>query len=418
MPLSIEREIFQVNEIIPVDRAGEGGPHLYNEDLSFIGEDSQYSLHALHPYVAAINPPLVRRLLQTYIPAGENILDPFCGGGGVLLESTLNGTANAGGDVNPLSVILSKAKTTWVDPVLIEEAYLQIMALAVALQHEPYEAIDPQLAFWYKEESISSILALKISIEQVTANNGDLHNLFNAVFSATVRDVMLTYRGEVRLRKLQGKDLERFQPDVFKSFEKRFMIAHDRMSTLPEGARSDIQIRDIKQMDFQNESFHSIICSPPYADDKNGVGYFQFSKNMLAWLGYSKEQISECKSMFLGSSKTLNALPTSESLQISLENVSKRNATHLKEAVSFYYDYSLALSEMARVVREYIVIVIGNRVLSRTQFDNAQITVDFFQNFGIELRHHYTRELRKKRIANMGGDGGGIAKEHILVFQK
>ena len=73
---------------------------------------------------------------------------------------------------------------------------------------------------------------------------------------------------------------------------------------------------------------------------------------------------------------------------------------------------------MSRVIRKNIIIVIGNRVLSRTQFDNAQITVDFFKNIGIDLKHHYTRELRKKRIANMGGDGGGIAKEHILIFEK
>lgn len=103
---------------------------------------------------------------------------------------------------------------------------------------------------------------------------------------------------------------------------------------------------------------------------------------------------------------------------MSLENVEQRSETHHKEAVSFYYDYNLGLREMKRVARKNIIIVIGNRVLSRTQFDNAQITVDFFDNLGVKLKHHYTRELRKKRIANLGDDGGGIAQEHILVFEK
>ena len=92
---------------------------------------------------------------------------------------------------------------------------------------------------------------------------------------------------------------------------------------------------DIKKMDFENESFHSVICSPPYADDKNGVGYFQFSKNMLEWLGYTKEEISDHKKLFLGANKTINALPKSESLEISLDNVWQRIILTTKKLFRF-----------------------------------------------------------------------------------
>ena len=418
MPISTEREIFEVDEIVPLKKFRVKEPNLYKDDLSFAGHDSQYSLHALHPYVAAINPPLVKKLIETYVPKTENILDPFCGGGGVLLEATLHGNKSAGGDVNPLSIILSKAKTTFIDQRKLQKAFIQIIELAENPNTKSIE-IHPQLEFWFKNDSIPFINSLINSINTVTGHDLELNNLFKAIFSATVRDVMLTYRGEVRLRKLREEDLNKFNPDVLRSFAKRYKIAYERIITLPIGSASDIAIRDIKKMDFEDESFHSIICSPPYADDKNGVGYFQFSKNMLEWLGYSKEEINNHKKLFLGASKELNSLPKSESLEQSLENVAKRNSNnHYNEAVSFYHDYNLGLLEMSRVIRKNIIIVIGNRVLSRTQFDNAQITVDFFKNIGIDLKHHYTRELRKKRIANMGGDGGGIAKEHILIFEK
>ncbi|MDZ4203844.1 MAG: DNA methyltransferase [Bacteroidales bacterium] len=418
MPISAVREIFEVEEIIPVRQINVSEPNLYGVDLSFNGYDSQYSLHALHPYVAAINPPLVKSLIDTYVPKNGNILDPFCGGGGVLLEATLQRRQSAGGDVNPLSVILSKAKTTYIEQSKILKAFIQIIELAETVIPNEKIKIDKQLEFWFKKESIPVIHSLINAINTVTANDNKLNNLYNAIFSATVRDVMLTYRGEVRLRKLREEDSQKFNPDVLRSFAKRYKIAYDRIITLPNGSVSDIAVRDIKKMEFKDESFHTLICSPPYADDKNGVGYFQFSKNMLEWLGYTKEEISNHKKLFLGANKEINALPKSESLELSLENVQQRNLTHFKEAVSFYYDYNLGLQEMARVIQKNIIIVIGNRVLSRTQFDNAQITVDFFKNMGVKLKHHYTRELRKKRIANMGGDGGGIAKEHILVFQK
>lgn len=418
MPISAVREIFEVEEITPIRKLHVVEPNLYEADLSFAGHDSQYSLHALHPYVAAINPPLVKKLIETYVPKHENILDPFCGGGGVLLEATLHNHKSAGGDVNPLSIILSRAKTTHIEQYKLQKAFIEIIELAENPDSKEI-GIHPQLEFWFKKDSLPFINSLINAINTITIHNKKLNILYKAIFSATVRDVMLTYRGEVRLRKLREDDLKKFNPDVLRTFAKRYKIAYDRIITLPEDAVSDIDIRDIKKMEFKDESFHSIICSPPYADDKNGVGYFQFSKNMLEWLGYSKEEINNHKKLFLGASKELNKLPKSESLEISLENVAKRNSNnHYKEAVSFYHDYNLGLLEMNRVVRKNIIIVIGNRVLSRTQFDNAQITVDFFKNIGVKLKHHYTRELRKKRIANMGGDGGGIAKEHILIFEK
>lgn len=418
MPLSAEREIFQIAEIAPQQPPNLTEPNLYGNDLSFNGHETQHSMHAIHPYVAAMNPPLARQLIETYVPENENILDPFCGGGGVLLEASLAKRINAGGDVNPLGVLMAKAKTTYVDPFQIRKAFSEVIHLAEQLNGTTDILIDPQTKFWFKENTIPYIDSLAKAIKEVTTSDATMHNLFKVIFSATIRDVMLTYRGEVRLRKLTGGDLEKFNPDVYRTFAKRYKTAFDRVVTLPKGWCSDIAVRDIRDMEFSPESFHAIVCSPPYADDKNGVGYFQFSRNMLTWLGYTPEEINSQKRLFLGASREVRPLPSSESLSTSLANVEGRSQTHFKEGVAFYYDYNLALAEMARVTRKWIIMVVGNRVLSRTQFDNAQITVDFFQQMGIPLKHHYTRELRKKRIANLGGDGGGIAKEHILVFQK
>ena len=398
MPISAVREIYQVEEIQPLRKMHVVEPNLYGVDLAFNGYDSQYSLHALHPYVAATNRPLVKKLIDTYVPSHENILDPFCGGGGVLLEATLSNRENAGGDVNPLSIILSKAKTTYIDQRKLQKAFIEIIELAENTNIKSIINIHPQLEFWFKKESLPFISSLIKSINTVTEHDQKLNNLFKAIFSATVRDVMLTYRGEVRLRRLREEDFLKFNPDVLRTFAKRYKIAYERIITLRQGSISDISVRDIKKMDFGNESFHSIICSPPYADDKNGVGYFQFSKNMLEWMGYTKEEINNHKKLFLGANKNINILPKSESLEMSLANVQQRNSTHYKEAVAFYFDYNMGLQEMERVTRKNIIIVIGNRVLSRTQFDNAQITVDFFKNMGVKLKHHYTRELRKKRI--------------------
>ncbi len=66
---------------IPIPKAIQVAGLDSSGDFDFVGADTQYSTHALHPYVAAMNPPLAAALIDRYFPAGANILDPFVGGG-------------------------------------------------------------------------------------------------------------------------------------------------------------------------------------------------------------------------------------------------------------------------------------------------------------------------------------------------
>lgn len=248
--------------------------------------------------------------------------------------------------------------------------------------------------------------------------NEGVKNLFKVIFSATVRSTMLTYRGEVRLRKLKGKDFKNFHPDPCEIFESRYISALEQISALPKKCSAMVETDDAKKLPLKDEEFHSIICSPPYADDTNGVGYFQFSRYMLEWLGMSPETINKYKKRFLGGNKKGKVSPPSETFRNSASKVKEISQEHYKEAIAFYADYYKALSEMRRVVSDWIIIVIGNRVLSRTVFDNANITIELFQSLGVPLYDYYSRENNKKRIPNLGGDGGGTNVEHILIFKR
>ena len=176
-------------------------------DLGFKGESTQHATHALHPYVAAINPPLSRKLIETYVPEGERIIDPFCGGGGVLVESLLSGRECAGFDINPLGTMFSKSKTTWLDQTEIEKEYTKIKDWMNNEKGKTEWEISEAAKYWFKEDSLPKLSTLSNAVNE--CENERVKNLFKVILSATVRDTMLTYRGEVRLRKLRGKDIER-----------------------------------------------------------------------------------------------------------------------------------------------------------------------------------------------------------------
>lgn len=417
MPLSLEREVASLDG---APLAVSTHARLGQVDLGFPGEETQDLTHALHPYVAAINPPLARALIEEYTSPDGLVCDPFVGGGGVLVEAKRCGRPSIGIDVNPLAEIVTKAKVNHLPVNEILNEYQRVRDRAAILLKEGYEdSTDPRIAFWYFPDTCRQLGALRAAV--LEQSDERLRTSFMAVLSATARDVMLTYRGEVRLRKLQGKDLERFSPDVMNMFSRRALLAAERIPQVPSAPRAEVALTTATKLPLSDGECDAVITSPPYADDTNGVGYFQFSRNMLYWLGYSLDEVAQQKELFLGAHPQAPRpvqVPESPSLEWSLQRVLERSRKHHAEALAFYTDYFLTIREMVRVTRRHIIVVIGNRVLARTAFDNGRITTEFMDALGVPLHHYFRREIRKKRIPNLGGDGGGISVEHILVFKK
>ena len=423
MPLSPVREITSVPvapiRVVKRSRSESVFPTLVQGvNLAFPGTATQHATHSLHTYVAAINPPLAATLIEHYTRKGELILDPFCGGGGVLVEAALHGRRAIGCDINPLAVLMSRAKTTHIPSAQALKCYVRVDEEAHALaKYASVIDVPEVIRFWYLDETLAPLRALQSVIAKIDGEK--LRDLFLTVLSATARDVMLTYRGEVRLRRLRDAELERFRPNVFAAFKRRALAAIQNVAELPRDNDITVRLLDARKLGSA-ERCNTVITSPPYGDDKNGIGYFQFSRNMLYWIGISLEDQKRQKASFLGSCTphTGESLLASATLKHTVEIIRERSANHYREALSFYADYYDALCSITATTDERVIIVIGDRVLSRTRIHNEHITTEFLNALGWPLEHYYTRELTKKRIANLGGDGGGISTEHILIYRR
>jgi hypothetical protein len=393
-----------------------GTEQVRDSEWDFAGKDTQYSTHGLHTYVAAMIPGLARKLIDTYVPVGGAVYDPFCGGGAVMVETVRSGRIAVGTDINDLAVLISKAKTRYLPPLLVHEAASLIISNAKAYKGPALEfPASASVEFWFKDYMLQPLTGLKLAIDGVSSE--PVQTFLRVVFSHTVRSVSLTYRNEVRLRRMSEKEQARFNPDVFEVFSRHAAFARDRVAELPEGARAGIGKRDVRKLAFAKDSFDAIICSPPYGDERNGVNYTQFAKNMLYWLGQTRSQLKSSKDMTLGWGKTARLVPPSTTLARVLDAIAD-NPTAVGEAIAFYGDYYEALREMARVVRERVIIVIGNRVLHRTVIDNPQITVDLMGALGVPLERIHFRSLPTKRLPKMREFGAAIDKEAILIFRK
>ncbi len=70
------------------------------------------STHQFYRYPGRFSPTFARSAIQTFSRSGDTVLDPFLGGGTSAIEAILLGRRYVGTDVNPLSVFVSRVKTT------------------------------------------------------------------------------------------------------------------------------------------------------------------------------------------------------------------------------------------------------------------------------------------------------------------
>jgi len=82
-------------------------------------ETSESLTHPFHTYPARLHPATARILVELVgdgAPPTATILDPFCGSGTTLVEVRALGRRAIGVDLNPLAVLIARAKTWTVPP--------------------------------------------------------------------------------------------------------------------------------------------------------------------------------------------------------------------------------------------------------------------------------------------------------------
>lgn len=396
----------------PVQTFNEEKPT--KEDWDFRGVDTQYATHGMHTWLAAMIPQEARKLIQ--VTEAREVLDPFCGGGTVLVECGYSGVPARGLEINPLGVIISNAKVTKI-PIL--DLYEELSGIMERIKGNAVPKdifpVGHQLDYWFKPYMFEPLGKLVSAIQKI--EDKKMKNFFQCVFSATARDVSLTYRNEIRLRRMSPKEQSKFNPDVIAQFAYRAMDSIKRLREIPE---CDVQAVNgtALEMPFKNKQFTTVITSPPYGDERNGVPYLQFSKNMLYLLGWTREDLMRSKSMTLG---WLNhnhrefEMPPSRTLKRLMKSIT--NERTLNEAVAFYSDYFRSLKEMKRVTSDRIAIVIGNRVLQNQVFNNGEITTELLQEIDVRLDKKFERNLPSKRLPKMREFGAAINKEDILIYK-
>lgn len=279
-----------------------------NEDwdsinLDYEGENKFASFFSsqgnIHSYPAKAVPEMINDLLIKFKNQYNvnKVLDPFVGSGTTALEAKYLGLDFYGSDLNPLAVLLSRAKVLTINNT--DYVKKQLINFANVLK-ENYDKTNAVLLvhfnnidYWFKEVNIKELSYIKSEINRFLRKSKGYKETYALVlltaFSSTIRSVSLTRNSEFKLYRMSRNDIEKHNVNALEVFFEKLnnlldmlVVANDSYN---KDTLSEIYLRNAKNLDYmRNNKVDLVITSPPYGDSQSTVAYGQFSRLSIQWM--------------------------------------------------------------------------------------------------------------------------------------
>ena len=225
-----------------------------------------HPLHQICAYQGSFPPQLPAFFLDQY--QVQNVLDPFCGRGTVLLEAVLRGRKVRGFDLLPVALALSKAKTSC-PPRL--EVLDEIAALDLSTPAPERPAMFEDLYHPQTWKELWNLREAKRSDALTALTLGRLHGHSPGFFSTFTFNV-ISLRPE-RLKAQREKHLARGNPAAEITYRdvKKLLLKAAKKFIPEEGlsGKASVEAGDARHMPLDPNVVDLVITSPPFLDTIN-----------------------------------------------------------------------------------------------------------------------------------------------------
>lgn len=415
---------------------------LREEDSSwdYRGEFTKCLTHGFHSYPAMMIPQVARRLIENYSRPGDTVLDPFCGSGSVLVEAKVLGRNSWGIDLNPVALLVARAKTT---PIAAERLGKEYVELIQRIHTSPAEdSLVPaffNLDYWFKPAAAMQLARIKRTIDSISGpDEQSLKEFFLVCFSEAVRLSSNSRSHEFKLFRYPPERLRQHNPDAIGIFRDRAEKNIGRMGDFYLACQDTGASRWCRPLladstqpigEIAEDSVDVVVTSPPYGDSRTTVAYGQFTRLSAQWLGFDDEKARSLDTDLMGGRavSTLAHSAPYPSLDEAVSQIGLADELRARQVLSFYLDLEKALCNVVRAVRPggYLCIVIGNRRVKKVQLPTDVIVAEMAARMGMEPQRIIVRNIPSKTMplknspTNIAGELElTMHKEYIVILKK
>lgn len=405
--------------------------------------------HGFHKYPAKFIPQLPKWAINKYLKNQTNrlILEPFCGSGTTLIESSLSGNYSIGIDIDPLSALISKVKTTKIDP---EKLILIVDWVKESIKNPPKELFVPDcqtLEHWFTKEAVNKLSVIRTLINRAIDNFGnekaikDIQDLLIVCFSSIIRR---TSNADNESQKTYVSHTKIKQPEeVFTLFFSQLDYYVERITEfslnpnlkparviISSSASTLINLLEGKKADLA-------ITSPPYI---KAIDYIYNQMVELFWIGdlfdmqtqnlQNKKKVQYIGNKQIPKKEFVNYSPFISKLNVDLLDHSlqqvfttdiKNGHKHSYITYKYFWEMEKHFAEISKCLQQkaHYVMVVGNSNVSDIYFDTANFLSVIAQRNGFKLKNKWGYKIKNRFMRfNRKGRGGIIDIDWVLEFEK
>lgn len=401
--------------------------------------------HGFHKYPGKFIPQIPRWAINTFLTdKSQIVVDPFVGSGTSLVESLVLGFDSIGIDIDPLSCLITKVKSTPINLnhfCLISEWILENMYTVTPYFYPATHNID----HWFSVDSILKLQKIRTLIDRIPGefshfdNVTDLFNTFIIAFSGIIRKVS---KADNQSQKTYVSSTKPKKPaEVYATFSDQIRAFYNGYQALQQswnGKAKSLVIRSEGNADVSlilSKKADLVVTSPPYI---KAIDYVYNQMVELFWIGDlfgmdTQVKQNENRKKYLGTTlvskrQIIETLDKSDDLEVEMlskvcKEILKDNKNGQKHEFivrnyfSFMFEHFGAIKRAMNIGGIYTMTV-GNSSVSNVDVDTAGILIELANRNGFVLenrwsyiiKNHYMGFDRKNR-------GGKINIDNVLVFK-
>jgi hypothetical protein len=400
--------------------------------------------HGLHKYPAKFIPQIPRWALQQLADTGPRVVvDPFCGSGTTVLESAVQGHISHGYDVNPLAVLISKAKTAILGdfraspPDLVRQIIFKATRLTAPIRAQLEDGRDlglhPTWRYWFQEAEMAKLLAMRRAIVSLRMDDA-LSSFLLACLSSIAKGSSCLSEDQIKVRKDHSKPIQ--DPfAAFLAFSSYSLERQVRVGHILAASGSEVKVgkATATALPLEDASVDEIITSPPYI---NAVDYTMTHKYNFSILGLvaPAEFKAHCREYFGLTERAvrmrdIRSMPVMGDSRVDAiiqqlwdsESSVGRNRAYV--VWNYFSGMRGAFREMHRVLHEggQAVVVVGtvNRICGIPVPTGALL--EHLANgagLGTQLHFfHHVNNVSSMRL-NRSATGGAVKEESVYAFKR
>lgn len=358
------------------------------------GENRELNIHKVHVYPAKF-PSLIAQKSFAYAKHHRlkvsRVADIFCGCGTVAVEARRLGIDFWGCDLNPVAVLLAKAKTNIYDINVVtqigENIIKQFSDNDIA---DEYSMANERLQYWFLQSQYNELNHLKKIIDNYEMDE-EYHTLFLCVFSSILKSTSKWLTKSIKPQVDPNKTIH----NVLKTFQKQLNVFKKAIAETDFLADAKIEIERANILDVTEKNcVDLIITSPPYVTSYEYADLHQLSS---LWLGYT-EDYTELRNNSIGSLYNVEKevqWRLSGTAQKIVENFS--NNAQGKSIARYYSQMCEVTKKCYQLLKNNgkCIFVIGDTEYKKIKIENAKCLSEamLMNGFEIEL-------ISKRRIEN------------------